>query len=127
MPVYSCECPICHKGRDYFATIAARNRSVPKCCGKRMKRVISAAFVSDDIPAYVSPTTGRVIGSRTARRDDLRRSGARPWEGLEAEKKEAARKRAYADEKTDAKLTETAHRAWHELPPSKRAVLDGSD
>lgn len=127
MPVYEAECPKCEKRRDYFAPIAARNRCVPHCCGKRMKRVICAAFVSDDIPAYLSPTTGRVIGSRSARRDDLKRSRARPWEGLEQERKEADRQRAYADEKCDSKLTETAHRVWHELPPSKRAVLDGSE
>lgn len=127
MPVYEAQCQKCERTADYFASIAERNDNVPSCCGKQMQRIISGTFVQGDIPAYVSPTTGRVIGSMAARRDDLARSGARPWEGLEAEKKEAARKRAYSDAKDDAKLTESAHRAWHQLPPSKRAVLDGSE
>lgn len=127
MPVYQAECSDCGKERDYFSPVVHRNRAVPKCCGKRMKRIISAAFVQDDIPPYVSPTTGRVIGSKTARRDDFKRSRSRPWEGMEQETKEAARKRAYQDAKDDAKLTDTAHRIWHEMPSDKRAVLDGSE
>lgn len=128
MPVYQAECAACGKQRDYFSTVKHRNRAVPRCCGKRMARVIvTAAYVSGDIPAYVSPTTGRVIGSRSARRDDLRRSSARPWEGIEQEQKEASRQRAYQDAKFDKSLTETAHKVWHEMPPAKRAVLDGSE
>lgn len=126
MPVYQAECGKCGRQDDYFATVDERNELVPECCGQVMNRIISAAFVQDDIPAYVSPTTGRVIGSRTARRDDFKRSRSRPWEGLEQERKEAARQRAYQEAKSDAKLTDAAQRAWHELSPSKRAVLDGS-
>lgn len=126
MPVYQAECGKCGREEDYFASVDERNKLVPECCGQTMNRIISAAFVQDDIPAYVSPTTGRVIGSRTARRDDMRRSRARPWEGLEQERKEATRQQAYKEAKSDAKLTEAAHRVWHELPPAKRALLDGS-
>jgi hypothetical protein len=127
MPVYAAECSNCGREEDYFATVAERNDHVPKCCGQVMQRVICPSFVQDDIPAYISPTTGRVIGSRTARRDDFARSRSRPWEGLEQERKEAARKRAYADDKFDKQITETAHKVWHQMPPDKRAVLDGSE
>lgn len=127
MPVYACECGICGRESDYFATVAERNDHVPECCGQTMNRIVSASFVQEDIPAYVSPTTGRVISSRAARRDDLRRSNCRPWEGFSQERTEAARQRAYVEEKNDAKLTDAAHRAWHDLPSDKRAILDGSE
>lgn len=127
MPVYEAECGICGRQADYFAIVAERNDHVPSCCGQRMNRIISSAFVQDDIQAYVSPTTGRVISSRTDRRDDMKRSRSRPWEGFDQERKEAVRQRAYKTAKDDAKLTDAAHRAWHQLPPQKRAVLDGSE
>ena len=127
MPVYACQCSVCHREADYFATVAERNDHVPQCCGQTMERIVSAPFVQADIPAYVSPATGRVISSRAARRDDLARSNCRPWEGFGDETKEAARQRNYLEQKQDAKLTEVAHRTWHELPADKRAVLDGSE
>lgn len=40
-----------------------------------MVRTIVAPVVVTDIPAYISPATGRVINSRTSMRDDLERSG----------------------------------------------------
>jgi hypothetical protein len=129
MPVYEAECGKCGRQADYFASIEERNALVPDCCGQRMQRIITGAclgYVQRDI-AYESPTTGRVITSHRARLDDLKRSRARPWEGLEQEKKEAARKRGYIEQKQDAKLEEAARRAWHQMPPAKRAVLDGSE
>lgn len=49
---------------------------MPEClCGGILSRQISAPFVSVDIPAYVSPASGRVISSRTQMRDDLARTG----------------------------------------------------
>lgn len=126
MPVYRYGCKKCDHEEDGFRTIDERHDS-PLCCGDRMYIVICPSYVQDDIPAYLSPTTGRVIGSRTARRDDLKRSRSRPYEGYEQESKEAARQRSYADAKFDKTLTDTAHKVWHEMPPSKRAILDGSE
>jgi hypothetical protein len=127
MPVYECECPICGTQADYFASVEQRNELVPNCCGKTMSRIISGCmgFVQKDI-AYESPTTGKVITSHKARKDDLRRSRARPWEGMHVEKQEADRKRAYIDAKHDAKLEDASRRAFHQMPPSKRRVLEGS-
>ena len=129
MPIYEAECGKCGRQADYFAYIEQRNELVPDCCGQRMNRIITGAalgFVQKDI-AYESPTTGRVITSHRARLDDLKRSRARPWEGLEQEKKEAARKRGYTEKKQEAQLEDAARRAWHQLPPAKRAALDGSE
>ena len=67
-----------------------------------------APMVIVDLPAYTSPIDGRVIDGRVARREDLKRNGCRPYEGLAQEKKEAARHQAYADQVADRRLEKTA-------------------
>jgi hypothetical protein len=58
-----------------------------------------------------------------ARREDLKRSGCRPWEGLEVEKREAAKIQAERDRKTDELAEKMAHRAWAEAPERVRKVF----
>jgi hypothetical protein len=125
MPVYQAECPICGTQEDYFASVDQRNELVPTCCGKQMNRIMSGCmgFVKKDI-AYESPTTGKTITSHRARVDDLKRSRARPWEGLQTERQEADRKRAYQESKHDAKLEDASRRAFHQLSPKKRRILE---
>ena len=82
-----------------------------------------APMVFGDLPEYTSPVTGLVVSGRRARREDLKRTRSRPWEGMEQESKEAARRRGYLEEKTDASLTRAAHEAFYQLPPSKREIL----
>lgn len=82
-------------------------------------------LVFGDLPEYLSPVTGRPVAGRVARREDLKRTGSRPWEGLESEKKEAARQRGYHEEKIDASLTRAAAEAFYQLPASKREILRG--
>lgn len=76
-----------------------------------------------DTEGYLSPTTGKWIEGRKARRDDLARSGARPWEGLEAEKQEAARQRAYTEQKQDKAIEKAAWQAYYAMSPEKRRKL----
>ena len=85
----------------------------------------TAPMIFRDLPGYVSEGTGLYVDGRRARREDLKRSGCRPWEGLDQEKKEGARQKAYAEAREDASLTKTASEAFYKLPPSKRAVLTG--
>lgn len=89
-----------------------------------MKIEIRPAYVRGDLSGYVSPVSGKWVDGRRARRDDLERSGCRPWEGMEQEKTEAARQRAYSDQKDDKKLEEDTRRAYHQLSPSARRVLE---
>ena len=84
-----------------------------------------SAAVLADVEGYVSPTTGKWIEGRKARRDDLARSNARPWEGIEAEKQEAARQRAYMEAKQDKRIEEAAWRTWYSMDPKKRRQLMG--
>ena len=89
-----------------------------------MSIVIFPPAVQADIPGYVSPTTGKWIEGRAARRDDLKRSNARPWEGFAAEKSEAQKRLREAEQKADRKIEEAARRAYHALPPAQRRALE---
>lgn len=83
-----------------------------------------APMIMGDIPEYVSPASGLVVRGRRARREDLKRTRSRPWEGLEQEKREAERQRQYAEERSDRRLEEAAHRALAQLPPERRRILE---
>ncbi len=80
-------------------------------------------LVFGDLPEYQSPVTGLIVSGRRARREDLKRTGSRPYEGFQQEAKEAARRRAYVEQKTDASLTRAASEAFYQLPPNKREIL----
>lgn len=82
-----------------------------------------APLIFGDLPSYQSPVTGQWVDGRKQRREDLKRTGSRPWEGLEQEKKEFERHEAYAEQRLDASLTRTASEVFHQLPPSKRDIL----
>lgn len=85
----------------------------------------TAPMLMTDLPGYVSPTTGLWIEGRKARREDLARSGCRPFEGLQSEKREADRRMQYAEQKTERHIEERAREVFHQLPPRKRRVLEG--
>lgn len=124
MPLYEYECRTCGHHTSDWRTVEQRHTQAPEHCGRPMELVIGAPAVLGDLPGYVSPTTGRWIEGRKARRDDLARSNCRPWEGFEQERKEAQRRLKYLEEKEDRALTEAAHKAWAELSPEKRRILE---
>lgn len=82
-----------------------------------------APMIFGDIPEYVSPASGLVVRGRRARREDLKRTQSRPWEGLEQEKREAERQRQYAEARSDRKLEEHARRALAQMPPDRRRIF----
>ena len=84
----------------------------------------SGPHIIADTPGYQSPVTGLWVEGRKQRREDLKRTGSRPWEGKAAEEKEAARQRNYQDEKFDRGATEAAERAWYSIDPDKRRMLE---
>jgi hypothetical protein len=85
----------------------------------------SGTLIVPDLPDDVSPVTGLVVSGRKQRREDLKRTGSRPWEGLAAERQESARIAAEADRAYDRRLTESVRETFHQLPPSKRRILEG--
>lgn len=131
MPLYESECQDCGIVWDFFAEVDQRHRS-PKCrvCSGKTKLIISACAGVVRFPAaggheYASPVTGKPITTERARREDLKRTGSRPYEGFEQESKEAKRIRDYAEKKSDVKLHDSVSRAYHQLSPAKRKVLGG--
>lgn len=127
MPTYEYECKYGHV-TDEVRSIDARHDPVRCDCGELATMIISAPVGRVLFPAaggqeYISPASGRYIGTAKARRDDLARTDSRPYEGREQEMKEAARKRADIEKKQDAKLHDSVSRAYYQLSPEKRKVL----
>lgn len=82
-------------------------------------------MVVPDLPGYVSPVTGLWVEGRKARRDDMARTGSRPWEGFAQEHKESERQRAYTEQRQDQRLEVATRAAYHQMPPDKRRILEG--
>lgn len=82
-----------------------------------------APTVWDDLPAYESPVDGRPVDGRRQRRNDLARTGSRPYEGFEQEKREADKIRAEHERKLDQRVEESVHRIWHQMPEHVRRTL----
>ena len=80
-------------------------------------------YVMRDLPAYRSPIDGRTVAGRAQRREDLKRSHSRPWEGKEQELKEAARQRAYDEALEDRRLEQAVQDSIREMSPEKRRLL----
>lgn len=125
MPIYDVLCPHCGNRDTMFRHVDERD-DTPECCGASMERVISAPMIRPDIQPYQSPIDGRTINSRKQRMEDLKRSGCRPWEGIEVEKREAAKARAADEAAFDRKLEEGAAHVLSHMSAEKQAILKQS-
>ena len=81
-------------------------------------------LVQQDIH-YTSPVDGTPITTMRKRKNDLARTGSRPWEGMAAETAEAKRRVAEDEKRNDRKLDENVKRAFYQLSPEKRRHLGG--
>lgn len=122
MPLYDYQCQTCGKVIEVFAHFTD---PPPECHGPMQKLILPTAINPDiaNWDAYQSPTTGKWIHSRKQRADDMARSNARPWEGMQQEQQEAARQKAYIEQKQDSKLHEAVAKAFYSMPESKRRLL----
>jgi hypothetical protein len=93
-----------------------------KCDMEVMRNL--APMVIQDIHPYESPITGNAINSRKQRDEDLKRSGSRPYEGREAETREANRRKEYDQVKIDANVHDTVSRSYYALPEKVRRQLE---
>lgn len=125
MPIYQAVCLSCGKYHEYIRPAAAC-RDTPECCGASTdKRILSAPMMRADIApwdAYESPATGKLITSYAERREDMKASGCRDWEGQEVERREASKRKAEDEVRSDAALDATVRTAWASLSPSKKAA-----
>ena len=80
--------------------------------------------VIGDLPDYESPIDGRIVHGRKGRREDFKRTGTRPWEGMEEERKEASRRKFYEEARQDAGIEAAARRAYAQLSPQQRRILE---
>ena len=115
----------CSKYHEYIRT-ASKCMDTPTCCGLPTdKRILSAPMMRADIApwdAYESPATGKMITSYAERREDMKASGCRDWEGKDVEQREANKRRAAEVEKEDAALDSAVRSAWASLSPAKKAA-----
>ena len=127
MPTYESQCLKCNQKHEYFARIS-NNLDTPECCGvKTEKRIFTPSLgVKVDFPAdaaYVSPASGKVIASTSERKRDFAETGTRPWEGMDNERKEAARRKENESDRQDAELTKAVEETWRNAPESQKAAI----
>lgn len=79
--------------------------------------------VRGEIAEYVSPSTGKVITTRREMRADMKGSGCREFEGVQAEQKEAGRQKAYQEQREDRKLHKTVISSIMQMPENQRRQL----
>lgn len=91
-----------------------------KC--EMMNRQAPAVFA--DLPGYESPVTGKWVEGRAQRREDLRRTGCRPYE--EGERELSIKTRKEDERRSDKAAFESAARAYYSLSPEKRRIVRGA-
>lgn len=69
---------------------------------------------------YESPASGKWIETPRQRREDMKATGSRPWEGMASERKEMAKAKQETEKKQDAALDHAVRTAWRNLPDSKK-------
>lgn len=132
MPLYDAQCDNCAAIVEFLASVDDCLKT-PRCynCGAATARVfLQPPMAIVKFPAaggheYLSPVSGKPITTEQQRRDDLARTGSRPWEGMAAETAEAKRRVAEDEKRNDAKLEEATRKAYYQLSPEKRRHLGG--
>lgn len=123
--IYESACLNCGTYHTYIRKVADY-LDTPECCGvKTDKRLFTAPMMRADIApwdAFVSPATGKTISSYAQRREDMKASGCRDYEGRKSESENAARLKGYEDAELDAKLDTTVRQAWANLSPQTKAA-----
>lgn len=123
MPLYEAQCNKCSSVHQYIKPVS-QCRDTPLCCGEQTKKVILSAPASfADIPDYISPVTGKLISGKRQREEDLKRSGCRPWEGMEVERREAQKRKAATEAEWDKQNAEAVGKAWQQISQESRDIL----
>ena len=87
------------------------------------RKEVNAPAVWSGVIEYESPVDGRLVEGRKARREDLARTNSRPWEGMEQERKEAARQKAYQEQAETREITKHVEKTLMQLPENVRRQL----
>ena len=123
--IYESACLKCGTYHTYIRKVADY-LDTPVCCGEKTdKRLFTAPMMRADIApwkSYNSPASGKPISSYAERREDMKKTGCRDWEGRASEDKHAARQKAYAEAESEAKLDVAVRTAWAQLSPQSKAA-----
>ena len=82
-----------------------------------------APKVFGDIPGYESPVSGKWVEGRRARREDLKRTGCRPYEGRESEQRAAQQHWKDLEKRQEQSIEKAVHQAWSEASSQTRKIL----
>lgn len=128
MPIYTCMCLTCGFPETIVRKVNDRDKDIPQCkiCAGEMRRIVEAPAVQADIGGYQSPIDGRWIEGRTARHEDLKRSGCRPWEGMESEKKAALARSQEADKHFEKGVEAAAYNVYNNMSAEKQRAIDNA-
>ena len=98
MPQYDVECTECRLRAVIFRKIEERDL-LPVCsCGGTVRRILTAPMLAGvNFQPFISPGTGEVVDSPTKWKEDLRKSGAIPYE--KGMREDIARNRGHEQEK----------------------------
>lgn len=122
MPTYEW---VCEKGHYFERTMSMREYDAKQqCeCGAAGKRIISVApFAKIQGECnYTSPIDDRPITSWAQRREDLARSGCRPYDP--EMKTDAERHRKHEQDKLEKSIDETVERTFEAMPAKKKEKL----
>jgi hypothetical protein len=120
MPLYEYAC-LDHRFTRFLPL--ARFAEPQVCdCGKPAGKLLSAPMVIGDISPYQSPVDGKIINSRSARRDDLARNGCIAYEpGI---RQDGLRNRAQSDERLERAVEDTIEGELARMPTRKRELLE---
>lgn len=121
MPLYDFKCTDGH-GFERFLPLSEYD-TPQKCeCGADAVKQLSAPMVLGDLPGYTSPVDGRWVEGRTARREDLRRTGCVPWEpGM---RQDSERKSSEKDNRFEETLESVVSTELAQLPARSRESLE---
>lgn len=125
MPTYQAVCMKCGAYIEYIRKADDCYETPDHCDQKSEKRILSAPMMRADIApwdAYESPATGKTISSYAQRREDMKISGCRDYEGKDSELRQAQRLAQYDEQKQDQALDTTVRQAWANLSPQKKAM-----
>ena len=126
MPIYESVCMKCNTRHEYIKS-SANCYDTPECCDtKTEKRIFTSPLAQFDIApwdSFVSPATGKVINSKSQRREDMKASGCRDWEGMATEKQIAANCKKEEAAREDAILDTAVRKSWAQLAPDKKQVM----
>lgn len=122
MPMYGAICTKCGSYETIFRHISSRD-DTPLHCGEKMQRVVEAPSVQVDIGGYTSPIDGRWIEGKAARREDLKRSNCRPWEGMASEKKEALKRAEVAAKDCEKGVEAAVYNTFNNMSAEKQRAL----